>query len=157
MARATKKNPKDPNTTKPHSALFDGLEYDLTIQEQEFCRLFTMGGDGVTGNATECYLRAFPNNKAKRETAWVQGCRYANKDNVKAGIRHILNIIASRDVVTGLLTQFASGTGVKDADRIRATELLGKTHSMFVDRSVVEINTSVLFEEVDDDKGGAKA
>ena len=123
---------------------------ELTIQEQEFCRLYLFGEDGTRGNGSECWRRVYLNPYNKTETqamTWNHSHQLMKKPHIKETIEEWQKAHITKEYVLATLEQFASDKSIKPADRVRATELLGKAQGLFVDKSEVNIKTDAIFEE----------
>lgn len=129
------------------------IESKLTIKQQGFADAFI-----ELGNATKAYMQAYPNVK-KEATAKAAGSRLLTNVNVKAYIDERMRELASERVATQqevleTLTAILRGettaatlksvdVGVQEieenmpptmSERIKAAELIGKRHRMWVDR-----------------------
>lgn len=143
------------------------IEQKLTIKQQAFADLYI-----ELGNATEAYLKAYPNVK-KEATARANGSRLLTNANIKAYIDERMEELASERVATQqevmeTLTAILRGemtaatlrsidVGVQKIDenmpptmgeRIKAAELIGKRHRMWVDKVETDGKTRVVI--VDD-------
>lgn len=145
----------------------------LTVKQQAFADAFI-----ELGNATQAYLKAYPNVK-NEETASAAGSRMLGNVKVKAYIDERLAEIASNRIadaqeVMETLTKVLRGearaaalVGVgggeefitKDmpptmAERIKAAELIGKRFAMWTDKQEVSGTVTPIF--VDDISGDDK-
>ena len=107
----------------------------LTIKQQRFV-------DFYDGNATEAALKA---GYSKR-SAYSQGQRLLKKDVIKRAVqgreaKKTSKMIMSREERQEFWTQVATGRipEASMADRLRASELLGKSCADFVDRHLLKI------------------
>lgn len=113
----------------------DSMGNDLTPKEMQFVRLYCFGSIGVRSNATESYLQAFHNGntKVKRECIAVYSSKLMSKEKIKNAI--IKNLaIYDESWVRLRLAEEATKESNKAADKIRATELIGKTKGMFIEK-----------------------
>lgn len=142
-------------------------EHKLTIKQQAFADYYI-----ELGNATQAYLRAYPNVK-KENVASAAGIRMLRNVKVKNYIDKQMEILKSERVadqqeILELLTSVVRGEsksatliGVGEgaqaiademppttAERIRAAELLGKRYAMWTDKQDVNANITPVF--VDD-------
>lgn len=143
------------------------IEHKLTVKQQAFADYYI-----ELGNATEAYLKAYPNVK-KEATARANGSRLLTNANVKAYIDERMEELASERVATQqevmeTLTAILRGEttaatlrsidiGVQKIDenmpptmseRIKAAELIGKRHRMWIDKVETDGKTKVVI--VDD-------
>lgn len=143
------------------------IEPKLTVKQQAFADFYI-----ELGNATEAYLKAYPNVK-KEATARAAGSRMLTNVSVKAYIDDRMEELKSKKVadqqeILELLTSIARGEttsatlrGIGEgaqtidedmppttAERIKAAELLGKRYRMWVDK--VETNSETKVVIVDD-------
>lgn len=143
------------------------IESKLTLKQQAFADAYI-----ELGNATKAYLRAYP-NVTKETTAKVNASRLLTNANVGAYIDERMEELKSERVadqqevletLTAILRGEASAGALKGvgggeeevindmpptmSERIRAAELIGKRHRMWVDRVENEGKTRVVI--VDD-------
>lgn len=142
-------------------------EHKLTIKQQAFVNYYI-----ELGNATQAYLKAYPNVK-KETVASAAGIRLLRNVKVKKYIDEQMEIlkserVADRQEILELLTSIARGEsksatliGIGEGaqaieeqmpptttERIRAAELLGKRYAMWTDKQEVNANITPVF--VDD-------
>lgn len=143
------------------------IEPKLTVKQQAFADLYI-----ELGNATDAYLKAYPNVK-KEATARAAGSRMLTNVSVKSYIDNRMEELKSQKVadqqeILELLTAIARGEttsatlrGIGEgaqtidedmppttAERIKAAELLGKRYRMWVDKVETDGKTKVVI--VDD-------
>lgn len=143
------------------------IEPKLTVKQQAFADFYI-----ELGNATEAYLKAYPNVK-KEATARAAGSRMLTNVSVKSYIDSRMKELKSKKVadqqeILELLTAIARGEttsatlrGIGEgaqtidedmppttAERIKAAELLGKRYRMWVDKVETDGKTKVVI--VDD-------
>lgn len=143
------------------------IEQKLTVKQQAFADFFL-----ELGNATEAYLKAYPSVK-KEATARANGSRLLTNANIKAYIDNRMEELKSERVadqqeIMETLTAILRGettaatlrsidVGVQKIDenmpptmseRIKAAELIGKRHRMWVDKVETDGKTKVVI--VDD-------
>lgn len=143
------------------------IEQKLTVKQQGFADYYI-----ELGNATEAYLKAYPNVK-KEATARAAGSRMLTNVSVKSYIDNRMDELKSERVadqqeILELLTAIARGEttsatlrGIGEgaqtidekmppttAERIKAAELLGKRHRMWIDKLETDGKTKVVI--VDD-------
>lgn len=146
------------------------IEYKLTIKQQNFADFYI-----ELGNATQAYLKAYPNVK-KESTAKAAASRMLTNVNLKAYIVGRLEELKSERVadqqevletLTAILRGDATAATLRSIDvgvqkieknmpptmteRIRAAELIGKRHGLWIDKQ--EINATVTPVFVDDISG----
>ena len=146
------------------------IERKLTVKQQAFADAYI-----ELGNATQAYLKAYPNVK-KETTASTNGSRMLGNAKVKSYIDARMEEIASKRIadqteVMELLTNVLRGKarsatliGVgggeetvitnmppTTAERIRAAELIGKRYALFTDKQEINANVTPIFV---DDIGG---
>lgn len=142
-------------------------ELKLTIKQQAFADFYI-----ELGNATQAYLRAYPNVK-KETVASANASRLLINAKVKSYIDERMQELKSKRVadqqeILELLTAIARaetksatligiGEGAQaiekempptTAERIRAAELLGKRYAMWTDKQ--EVNANIIPVFVDD-------
>lgn len=141
-------------------------EVKLTIKQQAFADYYIQ-----LGNATEAYLKAYPNVK-KETTARANSSRLLTNANVSAYIENRMEELKSERVadqqeILEYLTSIMRGNhkeevlrgvgegaqviddiDVSAKDRIKAAELLGKRYKLFTDKVETETKTRVVI--VDD-------
>lgn len=132
------------------------IERKLTIKQQAFADSYI-----EVGNATEAYLKAYPNVK-KETTARANGSRLLTNANVSAYIESRMEELKSKKVadqreVLEYLTSIMRGEqqeevlrgvgegaqtiddiDVSAKDRIKAAEMLGKRYAMWTDKQQIE-------------------
>ncbi|WP_445478000.1 terminase small subunit [Lysinibacillus irui] len=143
------------------------IEPKLTVKQQAFADFYI-----ELGNATEAYLKAYPNVK-KEATARAAGSRMLTNVSVKSYIDERMEELKSKKVadqqeILELLTSIVRGEttsatlrGIGEgaqtidedmppttAERIKAAELLGKRYRMWVDKVETDGKTKVVI--VDD-------
>jgi len=143
------------------------IEQKLTVKQQAFADYYI-----ELGNATEAYLKAYPNVK-KEATARAAGSRMLTNVSVKSYIDNRMEELKSERVadqqeILELLTAIARGEttsatlrGIGEgaqtidedmppttAERIKAAELLGKRYRMWIDKVETDGKTKVVI--VDD-------
>lgn len=143
------------------------IERKLTVKQQAFADFYI-----ELGNATDAYLKAYPNVK-KEATARAAGSRMLTNVSVKSYIDNRMDELKSERVadqqeILELLTAIARGEttsatlrGIGEgaqtidedmppttAERIKAAELLGKRYRMWIDKVETDGKTKVVI--VDD-------
>jgi len=133
------------------------IEQKLTVKQQAFADFYI-----ELGNATDAYLKAYPNVK-KEATARAAGSRMLTNVSVKSYIDERMEELKSKKVadqqeILELLTAIARGettsatlrgigegaqtidedTPPTTAERIKAAELLGKRYRMWTEKVDVE-------------------
>jgi phage terminase small subunit len=132
------------------------IEQKLTIKQQAFADNYV-----ELGNATEAYLKAYPNVK-KETTARTNGSRLLTNANVSAYIANRMEELKSERVanqqeVLEYLTSVMRGEqqeevlrgigegaqtiddiDVSAKDRIKAAEMLGKRYAMWTDKQQID-------------------
>jgi len=133
------------------------IERKLTVKQQAFADFYI-----ELGNATEAYLKAYPNVK-KETTARANGSRLLTNANVKAHIDERMEELKSERVadqqevletLTAILRGEATAATLRSidvgvqkieenmpptmAERIKAGELIGKRLRMWTDKVEVE-------------------
>ncbi len=138
----------------------------LTIKQQAFADYYI-----ELGNATEAYLKAYP-NVTKETTARANGSRLLTNANVSGYIEERMEQLQTERVadqqevletLTAILRGEKKGTALVGvgmgeqeveqipptvAEKIRAAELLGKRYKLFTDKVETETKTRVVI--VDD-------
>ena len=145
------------------------IEKKLTIKQQAFA-----GNYVELGNATEAYLKAYPNVK-KEATARANGSRlltYANvsdyianrmeelKSERVANQQEVLEYLTSvmrgeqrEEVLRGIGegAQTIDDIDVSAKDRIKAAEMLGKRYAMWTDKQQIDgVQQVVIHNDLDD-------
>ncbi|WP_256093121.1 terminase small subunit [Lysinibacillus sp. FSL M8-0337] len=146
------------------------IERKLTVKQQAFADYYI-----ELGNATDAYLKAYPNVK-KEATARANGSRLLTNANVKAYIDERMEELKSERVadqqevletLTAILRGDATAATLRSIDvgvqkieenmpptmteRIRAAELIGKRHGLWIDKQEINANVTPVF--VDDISG----
>lgn len=145
----------------------------LTIKQQAFADYYI-----ELGNATEAYLKAYP-NVIKETTARANGSRLLTNANVSAYIEERMEQLKSERVadqqeVLEYLTSIMRGEHTEEVlrgigegaqvvddidvsakDRIKAAEMLGKRYKLWTEKSEVEVSGAVQF--IDDISGDGNA
>lgn len=149
------------------------IENKLTVKQQAFADAYI-----ELGNATQAYLKAYPNVK-KETTASANGSRMLGNAKVKAYIEERMEELKTERVAdqqeiletltailrgeehSAVLRGIGEGAQTIDeemppttAERIRAAELLGKRYAMWTDKQ--EINGTITPVFVDDISGDGK-
>lgn len=101
----------------------------------------------ISGNATEAYKKAYPNVK-KDETARANASRTLTNANVQAYIEERMAEIDSKKIadqkeVMEFLTSTMRDKENSTKDRLKAAELIGKKHMMWVEKQSVEIENNI--------------
>lgn len=129
------------------------IEHKLTVKQQAFADFYI-----ELGNATDAYLKAYPNVK-KEATARAAGSRMLTNVSVKSYIDNrmeelktervadqqeileLLTAIARGETTSATLRGIGEGAQTIDedmppttAERIKAAELLGKRYRMWIDK-----------------------
>ncbi len=143
------------------------IEPKLTVKQQAFADFYI-----ELGNATDAYLKAYPNVK-KEATARAAGSRMLTNVSVKSyidsrmeelkservadqqEILELLTAIARGETTSATLRGIGEGAQTIDEDmppttteRIKAAELLGKRYRMWIDKVETDGKTKVVI--VDD-------
>lgn len=106
----------------------------LTIKEQDFVRMYCFGEPGVRNNGAEAYKQSFGLKETiKRENIWVYASVLMSKGRIKDAIKEALAVYDENWVIQRLAEE-ATTKSNKGAERVRATELVGKSRGMFVER-----------------------
>lgn len=140
-------------------------EVKLTIKQQAFADYYIQ-----LGNATEAYLKAYPNVK-KETTARANSSRLLTNANVSAYIENRMEELKSERVadqqeILEYLTSIMRGNhkeevlrgvgegaqviddiDVSAKDRIKAAEMLGKRYAMWTDKQQVDGIAQVVIKD----------
>lgn len=135
----------------------------MTVKQQRFADYYI-----ELGNATEAYLKAYPNVK-KENTARTNGSRLLTNANVSAYIAERMEELKSERVadqqeileyLTSVMRgdhqeEILRGVGegaqtiddidVSAKDRIKAAELIGRRYAMWTDKQDVNVKGAVTF------------
>lgn len=151
------------------------IESKLTLKQQAFADFYI-----ELGNATEAYLKAYPNVK-KDATARANGSRLLTNASVKYYIDERMEQLLSERVadqqevmetLTAILRGEANAAALKGvgggeeeiiddmpptmSERIRAAELIGKRYAMWTDKQEVNANiTPVFVDDISGDSNGS--
>ncbi len=120
----------------------------LTIAEEKMVQLYTNGGKGYAGNMSACYEEAYQWT-GERHSLWTHASVKFREPHIQERVRELLNIYTSPEYVKSKLHEL-SNESERDSDKIRATELLGKTHALFIDKNETEVTISALALDEDD-------
>ena len=123
-------------TTKPRRA---GKPDSITERERRFVEHYM--GDAA-GNATQAARLAGYSKKTARK----QGSRLLTKGHIRAAIdarAHADPRIATREDLQRFWSAMYRNPAVEDRDRLRASELLGKSQAVFIDRHQLEAGASL--------------
>lgn len=115
----------------------------LTVKELEMCRLYVSGGFEFAGNQTRCFEKVFVNPEKQKFTQgslWTMASKKFKKPEIQVAIKEMLEELDEKWVKTRL--KELSESSERPADRIRAVELMGKTHAMFTDKVEEEVKIS---------------
>lgn len=117
----------------------------LTLQERDFVIYYLNDGhvddrgQETRNNATASYRLAYaPKGKARKLTDssyYTLACRLLARSQVKESVKALLAQSVTPEWIVDKLRKEATLSTNKGADRIRATELLGKTMAMFADKT----------------------
>jgi hypothetical protein len=106
-------------------------ELNVRIPDEEvevYCKKYL-----ETFSRTEAYKAVHP--ETTHDSAVSNGLRYFNYPKIQESLREMIQdkVMTSDELRTQLsnIARFSK----KDSDRIRALELIGKTHGLFVDRT----------------------
>lgn len=132
------------------------IEQKLTFKQQAFADNYV-----ELGNATEAYLKAYPNVK-KETTARTNGSRLLTNANVSGYIANRMEELKSKRVATqqevleyltsimrgeqqeevlrgiGEGAQTIDDIDVSAKDRIKAAEMIGKRYAMWTDKQIID-------------------
>ena len=124
-------------------------KYGLNEKQQLFCEYFL-----ETNVAVQSYMKAYP--ASNYQAAGANSNRLLKQDKVKAylevrteQIKSIPDIATSEDVLKRL-TILAFDNELKPSEQLKALELLGKTHALFVDRQQINQINDFEINLVDD-------
>ncbi len=124
-------------------------KYGLNEKQQLFCEYFL-----ETNVAVQSYMKAYP--ASNYQAAAANSNRLLKQDKVKAylevrteQIKSIPDIATSEDVLKRL-TILAFDNELKPSEQLKALELLGKTHALFVDRQQINQVNDFEINLVDD-------
>ena len=109
-------------------------EYGLTMKELELCRLYTQGERKYRGDQTACFVKVYKEGEEDKHTIstlWTYAHRKFSEPKIKEHIKRLTDAWDEQWIKAKLEQETRTE---KSADRIRATELLGKTHAMFTDK-----------------------
>lgn len=112
----------------------------LTVQEEKMVRLYLFGPKDLLGNQSRCYEAVYVNESKewKDSTLWTKACLKFTEKQIKERIKELLNDSLTEEwVKSKLIKEVEEGEHARD--RIKAVELLGKTHAMFKEKQEVEI------------------
>jgi hypothetical protein len=127
----------------------------LTPQEELMCQYYCDVDSESFGKQTESYARVYishPENY-KRNSIWNLSSRKFQEPRVQDRVQQLYSLFASQitpESIKHSIKQIATHAQ-HDRDKLKAQELLGKTHAMFVDRQEVEVNIDG-FALVDEEK-----
>ncbi len=151
------------------------IERKLTVKQQSFADFYI-----ELGNATEAYLKAYPNVK-KEATARAAGSRMLTNVSVKSYIDNRMEELKSERVadqqevmetLTAILRGEATAATLRSIDvgvqkieenmppsmqeRLKAAELIGKRHGLWVDKQEINANiTPVFVDDISGDSNGS--
>lgn len=117
--------------------------YGLTIKQKKFADEYI-----ISGNATEAYKKAYTNVK-KDETASVNASRMLRNAKVKSYIDERMDEIdkskiADQQEVMEFLTTTMRDDENATKDRLKAAELIGKRHMMWVEKRMLEADVKTV-------------
>ena len=117
---------------------------EINEKQKIFCEEYAKHGNG-----TLAYRKAYPKIK-KDETAKTAASRLLTNVNVKNYIKNLSNIatdtrIADMKEIKEFWSNMLRNTESKDGDRLKASELLGKTYGAFLDRVENTTPTTINF------------
>ena len=126
----------------------------LNEKQKKFCEEYAKSLNGM-----EAYKIAYPTCK-KDSTAMTNASRLLSDANIKEYIKGLSNTIQSDRIMSIIELQefwsdFCRNTYVKDNDRLKASELLGKSKGAFLDR--VEATVSIPKIEIKGVKHGNRS
>lgn len=144
MAKITKREIREGLEQIPIEQLLLGSTNtrELTHKQKTFAKQVALGKP-----KTEAYRIAY-DTKGKKSTQAVNAHKVANNENVKLMIEAYSRAFEAREyqkperlraLVIHQLTEMALNPEVKDAQRIRSLELLGKASDAFMDRKETKI------------------
>lgn len=124
---------------------------DLTLEEQAFVDIYTDFNHKAFNNGTEAYIAAYKvdTSKIKRTMLWALASRMMSKPAIQEAILQKTKTRVNPTWVLAKLESFANKATAKDSDAVRATELLGKAHGLFVDKTeaVVKMDKIAMGDE----------
>jgi len=120
------------------------LETPLTIPQEQFCVEYSKSGRGA-----ESYKKSYP-NCTKTTTATAGASRLLTYVNIQKRLDELRiatesDSIASMKEIKEFWSNMLRNTESKDGDRLKASELLGKTYGAFLDRVENTTPTTINF------------
>lgn len=119
----------------------------LTLQEEKMCQLYVHGGKAIAGNQSAAYQAAY-NWTGKDTSLWTKASTKFAEPHIKDRIRELVSDW-DEHWVKARLAALAEDSD-RDSDKIRATELMGKTHALFIDKNETHVDIVALELEDDD-------
>ena len=119
------------------------LETPLTIPQEQFCVEYSKSGRGA-----ESYKKAYP-NCTKTTTATAGASRLLTYVNIQKRLEELRiatesDSIATMKEIKEFWSNMLRNTESKDGDRLKASELLGKSKGMFLDKIEVKQDENTL-------------
>lgn len=119
---------------------------EITAKQKKFCEYYI-----GCGNATEAALKAgykesYARDQIHKLLQKVGICRYIEELNKKIEKNKIASITEIQEFWTGIL----KSENYKITDRLKASELLGKSKGAFLDRLEVDGGVSIVISGEDD-------
>ena len=138
------KNMGEPKKNKKQTKQAINEETPLTASQKLFCEEYVK-----TGNGLQSYKKSYTTCK-KDETAKTNASRLLSYANVKKYIKELgeaskNDSIATISEVKEFWTNTIRNTEEKTKERIKASELLGKSYAMFVDKIESDVPTTINF------------
>ena len=138
------KNRGEPKKNKKQTKQVITLETPLTVPQEQFCVEYSKSGRGA-----ESYKKAYP-NCTKTTTATAGASRLLTYVNIQKRLDDLRiatesDSIASITEIKEFWTNTLRNTEEKTKERIKASELLGKSYAMFVDKIESDVPTTINF------------
>ena len=138
------KNRGEPKKKKKQTKQAINEETPLTASQKLFCEEYVK-----TGNGLQSYKKSYTTCK-KDETAKTNASRLLSYANVKKYIKELgeaskNDSIATISEIKEFWTNTLRNTEEKTKERIKASELLGKSYAMFVDKIESDVPTTINF------------
>lgn len=125
----------------------------LTIKEEKACQLYVFGGKETSGNAYASYnsVYNFKTKNLTKETIYTKAHHFFNQPHVAKRVNELLKQYADAitpELIKQRIKEISDGAP-KESDKLRGYELLGKTHALFVEKQLIDVDVSGFVVEDD--------
>ncbi len=117
-------------------------------KHQTFCEAYLLSGNAADAARKAGYSEKCARSVGQRLLTYADIKEYLEQRNAEIRAANT----ADMEEVRQFWTSTMRSTGAKDADRLKASELLAKTYGAFLERAEVQVGAKSPFEELTEDE-----